>query len=175
MEITDINTNDQTVSGKFALELQWGENQISIPSGAFKSVTYTENTGPENGFFTAQVNGEEWAAESMTACVNEQVNVLDIYGETANNVDITIFMNDDVAGGNTYQLTGNGDYVAAVYEAGETIATHFSESGELTITKHDTVNNIIEAEFHFTATSQSSEEVYEVTEGELSYTGYYYQ
>lgn len=175
LEITNINANDQTVSGKFAMELQWGENQISIPAGAFKSVSYTENTGPENGFFTAQVNGEEWAAESMTALVNEQVNVLNIYGETASDVDISISMNDDVAEGNTYQLTGNGDYVAAVYEAGETIATHFSQSGELTITKHDTTDNIIEAEFHFEATSQSSEVVYEVTEGELSYTGYYYQ
>jgi hypothetical protein len=176
LEITGINAVDQTVSGKFALELQWGENQISIPSGAFKSVTYTESTGPENGSFTAKVNGGGWAAESMTSLVNEQVNFLNIFGETANNVDISISINmDDAAEGNTYQLTGNGDYTAAVYESGETMANHFPESGELTITKLDTVNNIIEAEFYFKATSLSSDAVYEVTEGEVSYDGYYYR
>ncbi|WP_291856129.1 DUF6252 family protein [Marinilabilia sp.] len=128
-----------------------------------------------NGSFTAQVNGEPWAAESVTALLCEQVNVINIYGETDNGVDISISMSDDVTRGNTYPLTGNGDYSANIYEAGETSSSHFSESGELTILKHDTENNIIEAEFYFKAKSQSSETVYDISEGEVSYSGYYVQ
>lgn len=173
IEFTDINTTDNKFSGAFTLMLHNPNDKneaIQISSSAFNSISYTV-VEPSPGSFKATVDGLSWSAETISAKVISQVSILDIAGRTESGIDITINMPADVEPG-VYQFSGNGDYVAVVYPAGQDMGTHFSSSGELTIISHDLDSKTIEGSFYFDATRIQDNKQYTITNGTFSYQGY---
>ena len=170
LNISSVNTADKTFSGTFtAIFKNATKAPVEITSSAFNSIPYVIK---DKTIFTAMVNGNEWSAENVTAVINDQVNVLDIKGTTANDVDIKIYMPAQVFP-DTYDLTGNGEYSAVVYPEGSDIGTHFSTSGEMTVVSHDWINYDIEINFHFKATRTGDSKEYDVSNGHIKLEEYH--
>lgn len=163
--ITEIDTQNKTISGTFSFKGYWSDSAVTnIPpknftNGVFTDIPYQAYQDPSNDTFFAKVNGTEFVETEILA-----VTINGVIGLGAANVSqqsITVGVDEDITPG-TYTITGNIgiDQVQASYKLNET-TTISANSGTVTITSI-TADRVI-GTFSFVAENGGT--TYNITEG----------
>ena len=194
LEITEINTDSLTVTGRFSMEgvrqaldaegnpVEDGDGNpvienISITNGSFNMVPYTESdtggggggSGPVDPFF-ALVDGVPFQGASVNSERTDVAGVTMIQIRALNAIGqlLRIDIPEDIGTG-TFEMVqiSDGTKLIGFYNpmtGGEDLS---SNPGTITITEFNTLVGRIAAEFTFVATDPLGQDpsVYDVTEG----------
>lgn len=140
--VTNVNTQNQTVSGTFAFTGYWTDfddttkQPITFTNGVFTNIPYvTEN--PTNDTFFARINGVEFVDTDIFTLEIEINNIafISVYADDINDNGITVSMRSNLNAG-TYNITGNtNDVVQLNYVNSSVPFNQFATSGSVTITE----------------------------------------
>jgi len=174
VEITEIDTNNKTISGTFFFT---GHNQNLGPkeftNGVFNKIPYTTDALPpstQNSFF-AKVDGVEFVEDAVQGIASSLPGFSTIgISATKNNLQtIGLTLNSDIV---------EGDYTFSIFSPpigqynlflGDSYVSQETGS-KLTITLHDKANKRIVGTFNFTASPLLGGQSYEITEGSFDIT-----
>ena len=154
--VTEINTSAHTVTGVFnftgvkALD----GSVVEITNGYFTDIPYTEEVNQTfDNIFTAKVDGVTFNPTLISGSLS-MGKIAIVGSENGSFPSIGIYVPDNVAAG-TYSFSPYGSY-NALYNAGSSTNQMYSAAsgsgGTVTITSHNTTDNIIIGTFAFTAT-----------------------
>ncbi len=154
--ITSINTTSQTVTGVFnftgvkALD----GSEVEITEGHFTNIPYTEEVNQTfNNTFTAKVNGVDFDPTLIYG--SKAYGIISITGsENGSFPSIGLSVPDNVVPG-TYSMSPYGS-TKGLYNVANNANSMYSAAsgsgGTITVTVHNTTDDIIEGTFAFTAT-----------------------
>ncbi|MCW5520773.1 hypothetical protein J1N09_13070 [Aureitalea sp. L0-47] len=194
MEITDIDTENLTITGtfsfegvRFALDSEGNPiidgngdpviENISISGGSFNAIPYTEDIGGGGGGggmsldpFFAKVDDVDFIPESVTTTRTliadvPMINIVALNAEGAKiRIDIPEFLG---TGTFAMEQLSDGTKLIAQYNAGMGTEDLSSNPGTIEITEFNTLTGRIVANFAFTATDPLGLDptVVEITEG----------
>ena len=167
--ITEIDTENHTVSGTFSFTGWWSDDEANLPeivftAGSFENIPYTGNIGgnPGDEYLNATIDGVE--TEFSNFAVMEVGETMNITGfSVASSSQIQLRMPVDITVG-TYTITDNpfAGPTALYVENGEGAS---SVSGTLIITSIE--DGFIEGTFEFDAENIEGGNIVEVTNGEF--------
>ncbi len=197
LNITELNTTDQTVTGTFSFtgvrtKVDGDGNpildgngdpileDIEITNGAFNAIEYViDDTGgggggnnPNNEFF-AKVDGIDFIADtiSVTEPMIGNVHMIKIEAESSTNELIRIDVPRSLGVG-TFDMVNisDGTKLIALYNAGNGTENLTSNPGSITITEFDLELGILTATFSFTGNDPLGQvpDTVEVTEGSFT-------
>ena len=167
--ISKVNTSDSTMTGTFqftAFRLIDG-TQVKVTDGKFTNVKFaTEVTNTTAGFFKCKIDGTQFNAGIVAGQVPGQylmlvgsasIGVPSIGLNLDPNIAVGVTNFDGVFGTNFAQYNPNSSTFLS------------SDSGKVTITKHDKAAKLIEGTFEFEATELGSSVVLAtITDGSFS-------
>jgi hypothetical protein len=124
--------------------------------GELAEQTKSESPEASGSYMKATIEGKQWSASTVKTDDNASSNYKLVYGETAE-FSISFYLHSPG--------TGDKRPFSEEFAAEFSTADNFfgGKKGELTITSSD--DRWIEGKFYFTATSQRSAKVYEITDG----------
>ncbi len=179
--ISEINTNDKTLSGTFNFT---GVSHIidsngnpqtesqEFTNGKFTNITYTDDlvTGGNNdNTFFAKVDGVEFVEDNFSGTVLNFAGMSSIGISAVNNslVSIGFSLPSTITPG-TYDLTSLGE-IRGMYNI-STTNINGAKSGTITISSHNTTTKHIVATFDFIAGPLVGTTEYAITDGEFELT-----
>lgn len=150
MYISEINTNDSTISGNFYFKAYspFGKGFIEVTDGVFSNIPFTNELPPtpENSF-EVDIDGTTFTPSSINATsAMGKIMITASDSQVSQTVGITV--EKDIAVG-THEISFFGDVIGQ-YNIGTTILMSAS-SGTLVLTKHDQVQKVLEGTFDFEA------------------------
>lgn len=157
VEVTEINEQDSTISGNFEfLTVRTIDDQeINVTEGQFTGIKYTTSIPGTDNYITCLVDGVSFTPPSVLGFVNSGKLILN--GVTTDGSrSIGLNMPENISPGE-YSLDAFGEYVGIYnFSLSATSTNAFSsDSGKLTITKHDTGGKEIEGTFEFVGVDYS--------------------
>lgn len=172
--ITEINTQNKTISGTFQFTgIRFADDTgdtveiKTFTNGSFTNLRYAADTDANpNNTLSATVNGANYVATNVTAIVMEE-GVISIVGRRGNIENIGINIPDNIAPG-TYSMSFMGNYSGMYTIDNSGMGSFMSDTGSITISSHDTVNDKIIGTFNFDAGSLFSDDEYSITNGSFS-------
>ena len=171
--ITEINTQNKTISGtfqftgiRFADETGDTVEIKTFTNGSFTNLSYAADTvSPPNNTFSATVNGANYVATNVTGI--DMMGNISIIGRRGNIENIAINVPNNITPG-TYSMSFMGTYNGMYTIDNSGMGSFMSDTGSITISSHDTVNNKIIGTFNFNAGSLFSDDEYSITNGTFS-------
>lgn len=172
--ITEMDLEAGILTGTFEADLvrylgQDGDSTVVFESGSFNKISLKEEEFQESGNnqFTAKVDGELFSGGATSGVVS--FGRLTLSSLKTGGKNISLIVPSDIEPG-TYELGSLWETYSASYIASTFSGTSFiSNSGSLTISKHDKTNKRIEGTFSFVATPYlSGTGSVTVTEGEFA-------
>jgi len=171
--ITEINTQNKTISGTFQFTgIRFADatgDRVEIKTftnGSFTNLSYAADTpSPSNNTFSAKVNGANYVATNVTAI--DMMGSISIIGRRGNVENISINVPNNIAPG-TYSLLFMGTYNGMYTIDNSGMGSFMSDTGSITISSHDTTNDKIIGTFNFDAGSLFSDDEYSITNGSFN-------
>jgi len=174
VEITELNWQDSTMSGTFSFtgSRAFPAGEVNIEVGQFDNLPIQTELGSVNDFNNMSVKVDDVLFEpaAVTGMIDPFSNNITIVGTAAVGIpSVGLFLPQAIIEG-TYDLgtPGFADY-GAQYNIDD-MTFLGAESGQVTITKHDTGVKIIEGTFFFEAAELVGSSTASLTEGSFSVT-----
>ena len=170
--ITEIDTQNKTISGTFSFTGWWSDSEQNLPSvafsnGVFTDIPYTGGVATGEEFFKANVDGtaNSYAGADLAVAVtdgNPSYVSINAYGE--NHRLILSFPTTITAG--TYQIeSGATAVVTARFRDADDVQYGVSE-GTFTVTSNQ--NGWIKGTFTFPVKNTAGETIHNVTAGDFN-------
>lgn len=168
--ITEIDTQNHTISGTFSFTGSWSDAEANLPTiaftnGSFENIPYTGNTGgnPGDEYMNATIDGTDTEFSNFASLsVGDMMTISGF--NMANSSNLQLVLPADITVG-TYDITDNPfDGPTAVYFADE--ESWDAIDGSLTIIS--TSGGFIKGTFSFTAQDFDEVNTIEVTNGEFN-------
>ena len=174
VEITELNWQDSIMSGTFFFtgSRAFPASEVNIELGRFENIPIRTELGSVNDFNNISVNVDDvlFEPESVTALIDPFSNNISIIGTAAMGIpSVSLLLPQDIIEG-TYDLgtPGFAEY-GGQYNIDD-MTFLGAESGQVTITRHDTGVQIIEGTFFFEAAELGGGETASLTEGSFMVT-----
>ena len=171
--ITEIDTENHTISGTFSFTGWWGDEEANVPSieftnGIFENIPYTGNNPiPTEEYFLATLDDEEidYSNDLMVATADGGAGeTITIHVEGADH-SISLYLSADLTAGNYVFSDEIMADVSASFEVAEGIEYDIT-GGQLIITSNE--DGWMEATFEFLVKDDAGETIHTVTDGSFN-------
>jgi hypothetical protein len=178
VNITAIDTVAKTLDGEFIVRCNSTlntSNYAIFQNGSFTEVPYsTDLDGGSGGAFgdgdvTATIDGNSWEATDVIASYQGFVDILNITASDDNDASIALNMPVTAEAGDVFDLSTFSQSYSAQYLQ-STTSFFSAQSGNITITSHNTSTNEIEGTFEFDAGIFGQPTAHSITNGAFSVT-----